>query len=56
MAKKQTQKTFAEVAELELTSGEYEDFSSFSLAKTFTDDVEFSPEDAGRDGRGWPAH
>ena len=30
MAKKQTQKTFAEVAELELTSGEYEDFSSFS--------------------------
>ena len=30
MAKKQSQRTFAEIAEDELTSGDYDDFSSFA--------------------------
>jgi hypothetical protein len=35
MAKKQSQKTFAEIAEDELTSGDYDDFSSFAANHLF---------------------
>ena len=35
MARKQRQQTYAEVAELELTSGDYDDFTSFSEENLF---------------------